>query len=107
MERVREKIAGSSAHTDASLSAERADEDVRLLGDGLRQECLRHIIPLVERHLRSAIGEFVDHYHTERHHQGLGNVIPFPYRLARSLNGRLCRRERLGGLLNFYERKAA
>jgi putative transposase len=67
----------------------------------------RHIIPLGERHLRSAIREFVEHYHAERHHQGLGNVIPFPSHPATPLDGRICRRERLGGLLNFYERKAA
>jgi len=73
----------------------------------IKHECLRHIIPLGERHLRSAIREFVEHYHAERHHQGLGNVIPFPSRLATSLDGRICRRERLGGLLKFYERKAA
>jgi hypothetical protein len=36
----------------------------------------------------------------------LGNVIPFPSAVARP-DGRICRRERLGGLLNFYERKAA
>jgi transposase InsO family protein len=73
----------------------------------IEQECLRHIIPLGERDPRRAIQEFVEHYHAERHHQGLGNVIPFPSRLATSLDGRICRRERLGGLLNFYERRAA
>jgi putative transposase len=52
------------------------------------------------------IGDFVEHYHSERNHQGLGNAIPFPS-TATSPNGRVCRRERLGGLLNFYARKAA
>jgi putative transposase len=73
----------------------------------IKQECLRHVIPLGEGHLRNAIGEFVEHYHSERNHQGLGNVIPFPSRGAAALRGRIRRRERLGGLLNFYERKAA
>ena len=41
-----------------------------------------------------------------RNHQGLGNVIPFPSAVTPP-DGRICRRERLGGLLNFYERKAA
>ena len=36
----------------------------------------------------------------------LGNVIQFPSAVARP-DGRICRRERLGGLLNLYERKAA
>ena len=29
----------------------------------IRQECLRHIIPLGERHLRTTVDEFVEHYH--------------------------------------------
>jgi transposase InsO family protein len=73
----------------------------------VRQECLRHIIPLGERHLRHAIDEFVVHYHSERNHQGLRNVIPFPPRDPSRGVGRVCRHERLGGLLNFYEREAA
>jgi hypothetical protein len=40
-------------------------------------------------------------------HQGLGNVIPFPAPASATADGRVCRRERLGGLLTFYERKAA
>jgi putative transposase len=71
----------------------------------IKHECLRHVVPLGERHLRSVLREFVDHYHVERNHQGLGNVIPFPAPLT--VFGRICRRERLGGLLTFYERKAA
>jgi hypothetical protein len=43
----------------------------------ITHECLRHIIPLGERHLRSIIREFIEHYHCERNHQGLDNVIPF------------------------------
>jgi putative transposase len=73
----------------------------------IKQECLRHIIPLGERHLRTAVHEFVEHDHSERNHQGLGNVIPFPSPPATTIEGRICRRERLGGLLNFYERKSA
>ena len=72
----------------------------------IKEECLRHVVPLGERHLRTVIREFVEHYHFERNHQGLGNVIPFPSAVAPP-DGRICRRERLGGLLNFYERKAA
>ena len=71
----------------------------------VREECLRHIVPLSERHLRSVLREYVDHYHTERNHQGLRNVIPFPFSTP---VGRTVRRhQRLGGILNFYERAAA
>jgi len=73
----------------------------------IKQECLRHIVPLGERHLRRAVGEFVAHYHSERNHQGLGNIIPFPATASPDGPGPIRRRERLGGLLNFYQRNAA
>jgi putative transposase len=56
-------------------------------------------------HLRCVIHEFVEHYHAERNHQGLRNVIPSP--ASPSVEGRIRRREKLGGLLSFYERMAA
>ena len=73
----------------------------------IKHECLRHIVPLGERHLRCVIHEFVQHYHAERNHQGLRNVIPFPSHASPSVEGRIRRRERLGGLLSFYQREAA
>ena len=71
----------------------------------IKHECLRHILPLGERHLRAVVREFAEHYHAERNHQGLGNVIPFPSPDSASLVGRIDRRERLGGVLSFYEPK--
>jgi putative transposase len=59
------------------------------------------------KYLRIVVGEFIEHYHTERNHQGLGNVMPFPFAASPTVGGRIRRRARLGGLLNFYERKAA
>jgi putative transposase len=71
----------------------------------LRQECLRRIVPLGERHLRKIVAEYVEHYHHERNHQGLDNklIVPAP------MNGctPVLRRERLGSILNFYYRDAA
>jgi transposase InsO family protein len=70
----------------------------------IKEECLNRIIPLGERHLRRAVHEFVEHYHRERNHQGLGNslIAGAPARA----NGAIRRRPRLGGLLNYYERAA-
>jgi transposase InsO family protein len=49
--------------------------------------------------------EFVEHYHRERNHQGLGNtLIVAP--LAMNVAGRVRRRPRLGGLLNYFQRAA-
>ena len=71
----------------------------------IKHECLDRIVPFGERHFRRALKEFVDHYHRERNHEGLENRLidgDAPSRRA----GRICRRLRLGGLLNYYERAA-
>jgi hypothetical protein len=47
------------------------------------------------------------HFHTERNHQGLANVIPFPETTPANDRATIERRERLGGLLSHYRRKAA
>ncbi len=52
--------------------------------------------------------EYLAHYHKERCHQGIGNVIPFPVsQAANDRKGTIECHERLGGTLKFYERKAA
>ena len=43
-----------------------------------KSECLDRIVPLGEAHLRAAVRAFVDHYHEERPHQGLGNELIAP-----------------------------
>jgi len=71
----------------------------------IREECLDHVIPLGERHLRRSIAEFVAHYHGERNHQGLGNELIDPLRQQPAC-GLVRRRRRLGGILSFYYRAA-
>ena len=74
----------------------------------VRSECLNHIVPLGERHLRRVLREHVDHYHTERHHQGLANRLIEPANSdVVEKNGPVRRRERLGGVLSYYYRDAA
>lgn len=54
------------------------------------------------------IGEDVTHYRAERPHQGKGNVILFPAeKVEPDSDSPITCRERLGGLLNYYHRKAA
>ena len=77
----------------------------------LQQEALDHFIVFGERHFDYLVTEYVEHYHTERPHQSLGNTpltggwptsdgdMPDPDKVA-------CR-TRLGGLLKHYERVAA
>jgi putative transposase len=71
----------------------------------IKHECLNRAIPFSERHLRRTIAEFIEHYHGERNHQGLSNELIDG---APPINGvdRIRRRQRLGGLLNYYCRAA-
>lgn len=72
----------------------------------VKSECLARIVPLGERHLRTAVRAFVDHYHEERPHQGLGNECIAPKTTSIGTGSVRCR-ERLGGVLKFYYRAAA
>jgi hypothetical protein len=73
----------------------------------VRQECLNHIIPLGELHLRTILTEYLEHYHLERNHQGLDNRLIEPRAGPANDNAEVHRKRRLGGLLSFYERRAA
>jgi hypothetical protein len=73
----------------------------------VKSECLAQIIPLGERHLRRAVNEYTDHYHSERNHQGLDNeLIERPIN-GPGMDGVVDCRERLGGPLSYYHWKAA
>ncbi len=72
----------------------------------IKEDCLDRVIPLGEAHLRELIGEYMVHYHVERPHQGLGGAFVQPSN-DHAASGPLVRRERLGGLLNYYYREAA
>jgi transposase InsO family protein len=73
----------------------------------VRRECLARVVPLGERHLRQLVREYVDHYHGERNHQGLGNRLIASTNDNAAKSGRVVRRQRLGGALNYYHRDAA
>jgi transposase InsO family protein len=96
----------------------------------VKDEALSRLILFGERSLRYTLNQYLAHYHTERPHQGKGNVVLMPSqaqgrawktheqsplsplderRGAGSLLGQApieCR-ERLGGLLKYYYREAA
>jgi transposase InsO family protein len=71
----------------------------------IKDECLSRVVFFGERHLRRTIAAFVEHDHHERNHQGLGNELIAPVFPARDTGG-VRRRERVGGLLNYYYRAA-
>lgn len=54
-----------------------------------------------------AVSEYLRHYHAQRNHRGLGNELIAGAPTTANTNGRVARRKRLGGLLNFYHREAA
>ena len=68
-------------------------------------ECLNRMMPFGERHLRRSIAEYVTRYHRERNHQGLDNELIDRASAVKQV-GRIRRRQRLGGLLNYYCRAA-
>ena len=73
----------------------------------LKSECLNKMIFFGERSLRNAVGEYLEHYHFERNHQGLENrlIDPEGETVAIPTLPIQCR-ERLGGMLRFYHRAA-
>ncbi len=70
----------------------------------IKSECLRRMIFFGESSLRRAVHAYLDHYHTERTHQGIGNEVI--HRRDRVAQGEVRCRERLGGLLKHYYRAA-
>jgi hypothetical protein len=76
----------------------------------VRAECTDRLLIAGERHLRTVLGEYVDHYNSGRSHQGRNmslrapddaNVIPFP-----TPADRIRRQTILGGLINEYQTAA-
>jgi transposase InsO family protein len=71
----------------------------------IKSECLDRMVMLGERHLQRSIASYVEHYHVERCHQGIGNrLIDGVPKLE---SGPVARHERLGGILSHYYRRAA
>jgi transposase InsO family protein len=74
----------------------------------VKDEALSRLILFGEASLRHALHEYVEHYHHERNHQGKGNVLLFPTISQDTVRADpLQCRERLGGLLKYYECGAA
>ena len=68
----------------------------------IQHDCLGPMIFLGQTSLRRAISEFAAHYHTERNHQGLANRLIRPQPQGAGNHRAVYRRQRLGGMLNYY-----
>lgn len=70
----------------------------------IKSECLRKIVFFGEGSFRRAVASYVEHYHIERAHQGIGNLkIPG---IEQESTGTVTCHERLGGILKHYRRAA-
>jgi putative transposase len=72
----------------------------------IKSECLNRMIFFGKSSLQHAISHFMAHYHTERNHQGLANRLLGPDPIVAPSHA-VHRRQRLGGILNYYYRSAA
>ena len=75
-----------------------------------RAECLDRVMVLGRRHLEQLLTTYVKHYNEERPHRSLGLEPPGGSARHRALSpepGEIGRRDRLGGLIHEYYRKAA
>jgi putative transposase len=81
----------------------------------LQQECLDYFFVFGESHMNYLCGQYVEHYHEERPHQGRENDLLVPAKTKKKakaepetipLSSVRCK-TRLGGLLNHYYLKAA
>ena len=75
----------------------------------VRTECLDRVFLLGERHLRSVLETYVEHYNRERPHRGLDLVAPEGTKDVSPLtiDDSVRRRDLLGGLIHEYYRRAA
>ena len=72
----------------------------------IKSECLKRMIFFGQASLQHAISHFMAHYQTERNHQGLENQLLRPAPIA-APSRPVLRRQRLGGMLDYYHRAAA
>ena len=72
----------------------------------IKSECLNRMIFIGQASLRRAVAEYMAHYHGERNHQGLDNRLIRAVPSSVQGVGMVRRKQRLGGMLNFYCREA-
>jgi hypothetical protein len=63
----------------------------------IKESCLERMILFGEDSLPTAVREFLTHYHRERNHQGLGNLLIIPDTAHAGNCGPIRCRQRLGG----------
>ncbi len=72
----------------------------------VREECLDHLLIMNEWHLQRVLAEYVAYFNHARPHQGIGQQCPVAQERD-FVQGPICRREVLGGIIHDYYRRAA
>jgi putative transposase len=91
----------------ATFRAAHTRERIEAIRRSVKAEFTGRMVFFSRSSLERALTHYVAHHHEERNHQGLQNrLLKCPDRPI-NLDGRVGRRERLGGMLNFYYREAA
>ncbi len=73
----------------------------------IQSEMLHRLVFFGIRSLNRALSSYIVHFNSERPHQGIGNTFIDPDDSLLANTGEVVRRQRLGGLLSFYHRRAA
>ena len=73
----------------------------------VKDEALSRMVLFGENSLWHTLQHYADHYHTERPHQGKGNMILLPATRRVACASPVRCRQRLGGLLKYYHHDAA
>jgi putative transposase len=73
----------------------------------IKSEALERMIFFGEHSLRTTVKSYLEHYHRERNHQGLGNQLIEPAETVGTTEGKIVCHQRLGGILRYYDRQAA
>jgi len=73
----------------------------------VKGEWRQRMVLFGEESLRRAVRDFLAHYHAERNHPSLDNRLIEPDEEVGRTTGEIACRERLGGMLRYYDRKVA
>lgn len=91
----------------APPSAPNCNSYLERFNGSFKREAASRVIFFGESYLRRVVNEYLAHFHQERNHQGRSVKIIEPGEEVGLTEGQICRRERLGGMFNYYYRDAA